>query len=162
MNTDRTRLSNIAKDVEELCIKHNISALMFPELIKKDHPECLKIQDKILMNFFLVDLGDDKNGKLLTPSDLIEPSKFNFFQDFSFDKLYYISKIAKNDDAKYNSLKVGFSSKGTINNMPTVAECFYIGGINGLRTSTVTELLDDELDFFTFKTINSIYKLTKV
>lgn len=162
MNLDRQRLSDITKDIKELCIKHNISALMFPDLITKDHPDYLKIQDNILMNFFLVDLGDDMKGKLLIPSDLVEQSQFKFFQDFNSDKLYYISKIEKNDDAKYNVLKVGYSSRGVILNLPTVGESFYIGGMNNMRTSTVTELLDDEIDYFTFKTMNSVYKLTKV
>jgi len=162
MKLDRQRLSDITKDIKELCVKHNISALMFPDLINKDHPECIKLQDSILMNFFLVDLDDDMNGKLLTPSDLVKPSQFKFFRDFNSDKLYYISKIGKNDDAKYDSLKVGYSSKGVIRNFPTIGESFYIGGMNNMHTSTVTELLDDEIDYFTFKTMNSVYKLTKV
>jgi hypothetical protein len=162
MNIDIQKLSDITKDIKDLCVKHNISALMFPDLINKDHPEYIKLKDDILMNFFLVDLGDDMNGKLLTPSDLVEPSQFKFFQDFNIDKLYYISKIGKNDDARHNRLSVGYSSKGVINNVPTVGECFYIGGFNSMRTSTVTELLDDEIDYFTFRTMNSIYKLTKV
>lgn len=78
-------------------------------------------------------------------------------------KLYKLEKISDDvfEGKHPNFILAGMSWVGIYNNPPTVGERFSLDDVDHmglyLRTSTVTELLDDGL----FKTRNSTYKLTE-
>lgn len=63
-----------------------------------------------------------------------------------------LEKIKELADAIHpNNIVEGFNIIGEINSIPTIGECFYVGGC--FRTSYVKEIIDQN----TFKTCNSIY-----
>lgn len=73
-------------------------------------------------------------------------------------------KIEKITDEQFegshpNGINVGYYKVGTLNENVTVGErCIVQDSIRFLQTSTVIEILSDD----TFRTNNSIYKLSKV
>jgi hypothetical protein len=68
-------------------------------------------------------------------------------------KLYKLSDCS---DPEYpNHIQAGYVTEGMMLKEPIVNECFYVGS---LRTSLVQEIIDE----FTFKTVNSIYRYESV
>lgn len=69
-------------------------------------------------------------------------------------KIYKVSDDRFNGEHP-NGINAGFTAEGVEYNKPTVGESYWGGG---LRTSTVTEVIDDN----NFKTLNSTYRLEEV
>lgn len=56
-----------------------------------------------------------------------------------------------------NGIQEGYTSTGIIYSFPFVGSRAIVGG---LRTSLVTEIIEDDIKSITFKTLNSTYKLS--
>jgi len=70
-------------------------------------------------------------------------------------------KLTKLKDIRFNGchpngFQVGYTKQGFAPFLPTVGLSFYLGA---LRTSTVTEVLNDKGEF---KTQNTVYKLEEI
>jgi hypothetical protein len=68
-----------------------------------------------------------------------------------------LKKLKELDNATHpNNIEVGFEKEGEMISDPKLGNRFWVG--NSWRTSVVTEIIDDN----TFKTLNSIYQITKL
>lgn len=63
------------------------------------------------------------------------------------------------EDKHPNGINNGYQRTGTMDKIPTVGESFMVARIGGyLRTSPVTEIVEETQDGGVFKTKNSMYK----
>lgn len=71
-----------------------------------------------------------------------------------------LTKLAEADQPLVpGNIPAGYSNVGVYVNPPTVGQCFFLeDGMRYFRTSTVQEVIDE----FTFRTYNSIYRITHI
>lgn len=75
-----------------------------------------------------------------------------------------LEKMQTIDDAEIPNQNGDGVREGWFFDKPTVGQGFviYTGSRHGLRTSVITDILDDNIEYILFKTLNSVYKLTHV
>lgn len=67
-----------------------------------------------------------------------------------------LTKIEELEEAQHSNKNIiDFPYIGEEFKSPKIGECYSVLGMRGIRTSTITELLEDNK----FKTINSIYQI---
>lgn len=79
------------------------------------------------------------------------------------EKIGILRKINERKDAMHpHNIEIGYTVGGIVKRQPLVGRsCFVIDpAVGGFATSMITEIIEDNGDEITFKTLNSIYMLT--